>query len=102
MKSKRCQIAVGVLLVVIFCFGLADAEDMRDQNVRARQEKKVLLEKAEAEKAAAEKAALAARESIQGDRSELQKTVTELKAQNARLAHSVQALEGQHKGLGIF
>ncbi|MFH0727793.1 MAG: MotA/TolQ/ExbB proton channel family protein [Pseudomonadota bacterium] len=97
MKSKRCQIAM--LLVVLFCFGRADAEDMRDQNVRARQEKKVLLEKAEAEKAAAEKAALAARERIQGDRSELQKAVAELKARNAKLTHSVQALEGQQKTL---
>jgi biopolymer transport protein ExbB len=90
---------MAVLLVAFFCFGLTYAEDMRDQSVRARQDKQMLLEKAAAEKAAAEKAALAARERILGDRSELQRAVSDLKEQNAKLAHSVEVLEAQHKSL---
>lgn len=99
MKSKSIQLVRGMILVVFLGFGLAYAEDMRDQTVRALQDKRSLLEKAATEKAAAEKAALFARERILGDRSELQKAVTELKAQNAQRTHSVEQLEGHHKTL---
>lgn len=99
MTSKRFGIMTGILLAALLGFGVAHAEDMRDQNVRARQDKQGLMEKAAAEKAAAEKAALAACERIVSDRSELQKAVSTLRDQNDRLTRAVEQLEAQHKAL---
>lgn len=99
MKSNRFRISVGLLLLALLGFVPVYAEDMRDQNVRARQEKERLLEKAEAERQAALKAAAAAQERVISGRGELQKAVADLKAQNTKLTHAVQQLEGQHKSI---
>ncbi|MDX9786955.1 MAG: MotA/TolQ/ExbB proton channel family protein [Desulfobacterales bacterium] len=97
MKSKRIMMGIG--LVVLLGFGAAHADDMRDQHMRAQQDKKALLEKAAAEKAAAEKAASAARERIANDRGELKRAISHLMAQNDKRAQTVAQLKAQHRQL---
>jgi hypothetical protein len=82
--KKTAGILFLALLFLFSSLAVSAGEDMREVQIRARQEKQMLLEKARQEKAAAEKEAAEAREQILQDRETLENAIAELEKNNRR------------------
>jgi biopolymer transport protein ExbB len=92
----RLTITLGCLLLVgLSGVGISFGQDMRTQQIEARQAREALLEKAAAEKEAAEKADAVSRQQILNDRSRLKAVIADIEKQNAILKNAVETLESE-------
>jgi biopolymer transport protein ExbB len=99
MKIKSAYGLLFLLGAVCLSINLSYGQDMRVAQIQAQQQKAALLEKAAAEKKAAEIEAAQSRKRILEDRSQLEKAVAGLQAENVRLRKTVRTLETQYTGL---
>lgn len=93
--KKTAGILFLALLLLFSSLAVSAGEDMREMQIRARQEKQMLLEKAKQEKAAAEKEAAEARERILQDRETLENTIAELEKNNRRHEERIDSLASE-------
>ena len=93
--KKHCGIIFLVLLFLFTAIPAHAGEDMREMQIRARQEKQALLEKAIEEKAAAEREAAEARDRILRDRTALLNAIAGLEEENRRHGETIQLLESE-------
>ena len=95
-------IAGTVFLIFLCLFSALPAfadRDMREMQIRAREEKATLLEKAIQERKAAEKAAAEARERILADREALEAAIADLESDNRAYTETVETMESDLAGL---
>ncbi len=97
--KKTAGILFLALLFLFSSLAVSAGEDMREMQIRARQEKQMLLEKAKQEKAAAEKEAAEARERILQDRETLENAIAELEENNRRHEERIDLLASELEGL---
>ncbi len=85
------------LLMILLCSTPGRAQDMRELQIRARQAREALLQKAVAEEQTARQEADRSRERITFDRASLEQAVKEMEAGVRKLTGEVESLEAEDK-----